>query len=219
MSSEGPLCDGNPPEFELIETLRWEPVQGFIRRDRHLARLEASARDLGFRFDRAAMERELSDSVSGNTLLRIRLTLDRHGSAKVTTQPFAPLPADTIWKLAIANVRLDSTDMLLRHKTTKRTAYEAARAEFPPEAANEVILCNERGEICEGTITTLFADVGDGLLRTPALHCGLLAGVLRVELLETGKAVEAVLTIDDLHKAKALFVGNSLRGLIRAQLA
>ncbi|MEI5681275.1 MULTISPECIES: aminotransferase class IV family protein [unclassified Mesorhizobium] len=219
MPSEGPFRDGNPPKFELIETLRWEPAQGFVRLERHLTRLEASARDLGFRFERAEVARELSHSASGSAPLRIRLTLDRHGIAKVTTQPFVPLPADTVWKLAIANVRLDSTDMLLRHKTTKRTAYEAARVEFPPEAANEVILCNERGEICEGTITTLFADVGHGLLRTPALHCGLLAGVLRVELLETGKAIEAVLTIDDLHKAKALFVGNSLRGLIRAQLA
>lgn len=217
MSSEGPLRDGNPPDFELIETLRWEPAQGFVRLERHLARLEASARDLGFRFERAEVARELSDS--GSAPLRIRLTLDPAGKAKVTTQPFAPLPADAIWKLAVAKARLDSTDVLLRHKTTKRAAYEAARSEFPADAANEVILLNERNEACEGTITTLFADPGDGVLRTPSLRCGLLAGVLRAELLETGKAIEAVLTIDDLHKAKALFVGNSLRGLIRARLA
>jgi 4-amino-4-deoxychorismate lyase len=219
MSSESPLRDGNPPDFELIETMRWEPAQGFVRLERHMARLEASARDLGFKFEQAVVERELSNSATGSAPLRIRLTLDRQGNAKVTTQPFASLPADTIWKLAIAKTRLASNDQLLRHKTTKRAAYEAARAEFPPDTANEVILLNERDEACEGTITTLFIDTGDGVLRTPALRCGLLAGVLRAELLETGKAIEAVLTTDDLYKAKTLFVGNSLRGLIRARLA
>ena len=38
----------------------------------------------------------------------------------------------------------------------------AARAEFPREQADEVILLNERGEVCEGTITNVFVDMGDG---------------------------------------------------------
>jgi branched-subunit amino acid aminotransferase/4-amino-4-deoxychorismate lyase len=42
-----------------------------------------------------------------------------------------------------------------------------------------VILANERGELCEGTITSLFLDDGSGILKTPPLACGLLAGVLR----------------------------------------
>jgi 4-amino-4-deoxychorismate lyase len=219
MSSEGAFRDGNPPDFELIETLRWEPEGGFLRLHRHIARLEASARDLGFVFDGAAVEAMLVEAIGGDAPLRVRLTLDRHGTASVTTQPFTPLPPDAVWKLAVAETRLASNDPLLRHKTTKRTAYEAARAEFPPDAANEVILLNERGEVCEGTITTLFVDNGDGSLRTPAIHCGLLTGVLRAELLETGKAVEAIVTVDDLRRAKALFIGNSLRGLIQARLA
>ena len=79
---------------------------------------------------------------------------------------------------------------------------------------------NERGEVCEGTITNIFVDAGDGgALLTPAQSCGLLPGVLRADMLETGKAVEAVLSVGDLQAAKALFVGNSLRGLIRASLA
>ena len=40
-------------------------------------------------------------------------------------------------------------------------------------------MANERGEICEGTITNIFADFGDGVLMTPRLDCGLLPGVLR----------------------------------------
>ena len=58
----------------------------------------------------------------------------------------------------------------------------------------------------------------DGALKTPPLASGLLAGVLREELLETGKAVEATLRPEDLSGG-AIFVGNSLRGLIRCTLA
>ena len=37
------------------------------------------------------------------------------------------------------------------------------------------------GEVCDGTITTVFFDRGKGL-RTPPLTCGLLPGVLRADL-------------------------------------
>ena len=50
-----------------------------------------------------------------------------------------------------------------------------------PEGLDELLFLNERGEVCDGTITTLFFDRGEGL-RTPPLSCGLLAGVLRAEL-------------------------------------
>ncbi|TIT84983.1 MAG: hypothetical protein E5W55_33345, partial [Mesorhizobium sp.] len=103
-------------------------------------------------------------------------------------------------------------------KTSRRETYQRARAEYLATRADEVLLANERGELCEGTITNLFADFGDGVLATPRLDCGLLPGVLRGELLDEGRAVEAIYTFDDLKSAKAIFVGNSLRGLIPAQL-
>jgi 4-amino-4-deoxychorismate lyase len=150
----------------------------------------------------------------------VRLLLAADGKAIVTTQPFEPLPLDAKWTLRVAKTRLSSGDPLLRHKTTRRDTYQSARAEFQASEADEVILRNERGEVCEGTITSLFLDPGDGgPLLTPALSCGLLAGVLRGELIEQGKAREVVLMPVDLMGAKALFVGNSLRGLIPARLA
>ena len=38
-------------EFELLETLRYEPHRGLRNRDRHLRRMAESAEHLGFRFD------------------------------------------------------------------------------------------------------------------------------------------------------------------------
>ena len=65
MSPEGPVRDGNGTSFELIETLRWEPARGFVRLERHMARLAASARELGFELSPAGTDRALRDALGG----------------------------------------------------------------------------------------------------------------------------------------------------------
>ena len=219
MSVESALRDGNGAGFELIETMRWEPGSGFLRFERHLARLYASAAELGFACDPERIGEVLSNAVNGQLIaLRVRLALQHSGEAAAAVQPYEPLPADKVWRLQLARIRLDSGNMLLRHKTSLRQVYTQARAEYLATRADEVLLANERGELCEGTITNLFADFGDGPLATPRLDCGLLPGILRGELLDEGRAVEAIYSFDDLKAAKAIFVGNSLRGLIPARL-
>ncbi len=220
MPAESPLRDGDVAGFELIETLRWEAEAGFARLDRHLARLYASAAELGFACDPGKVGETLAGTLGRyGGALRVRLVLSRNGGVTASVQPYEPLAADKVWKLQLARVRLDSTDVLLRHKTSRRHTYTRARSEYLIHQADEVMLANERGELCEGTITNIFADFGDGVLLTPRIDCGLLPGVLRGELLDTGKAEEAVFSFDDLKSAKAVFAGNSLRGLIPVRLA
>ncbi|WP_337180878.1 aminotransferase class IV family protein [Shinella sp.] len=203
-------------DISLIETLRWEPETGFVRLERHLARLARSAEALGLAGAEKAQDALFA--ALPPSALRIRLELFPDGRIDVQTAAFTPLAADAVWRVKLATTRLSSTDPLLRHKTSRRALYAAARAEFPTTEADEVILLNERGELCEGTITSLFLDDGTGPLKTPPLACGLLAGVLREELLETGRAIEVALRPEDLAGGTIL-VGNSLRGLIRCVLA
>jgi 4-amino-4-deoxychorismate lyase len=203
-------------DFSLIETLRWQPDAGFLRLDQHLRRLARSADALGFRQPQDP-KGKLQKEVAGDVPLRVRLVMTYRGKMEVSATPFEPVPEESVWRLKIAKTRLQSEDSLFRHKTTRREPYEAARAEFSKDEADEVILLNERDEVCEGTITNIFAEAADGMLLTPPLTSGLLPGVLRAELIRERRARGEVLKLDDLRKRR-LFVGNSLRGLIRAEL-
>ena len=205
--------------FLLIETMRWEPGTGIARLPLHMARLKKSASQLGFAGADKAEEKlaeALAESLPTSSL-RIRLTLSPAGEIAVTTVPYSVLPEKTVWRLAIASTRLSSRNILLRHKTSRRDIYEAARSEYTTADADEVLLLNENGDPCEGTITSLFLDEGSGILKTPPISNGLLAGVLRTELICQRRARVQRLTREDLGKG-TIYMGNSLRGLIRAQL-
>ncbi len=217
MPVESPLRDRRGSGYALIETFRREADGSFIRLDRHLARLENSARELGFRYSRAEVEQQL-ERLNADGALRVRLELSRDGGLDLAASPFVPLPNGALWRLAIARARLDSTDPLRRHKTTRRDLYAAARSEHEGEQIDEVLLLNEAGELAEGTITNIFIELAEGILATPPLSSGALPGILRGELIETGRAVERRLTTDDLSSAPTIFVGNSLRDLIHARL-
>ena len=84
----------------------------------------------------------------------------------------------------------------------------------------EVLFVNERGELTEGSYTSIFVE-RNSMLMTPPLACGLLDGTLRRELLESegNRVVERVLYPVDLDTADAVWLGNSVRGLRRARQA
>ncbi|MEJ5021314.1 aminotransferase class IV family protein [Ochrobactrum vermis] len=228
MSSESTVRSSNQPDgaevvliepdYQLIETMRWEPLSGVLRFDLHMARLENSARELGFSCNMEAIRQKVAESGTGEQALKLRLTLAPDGVATVSSIPYEPLASQTIWRIAIAHTHLDHNDHLLRHKTTRRQAYIAAREEYSPAEIDEVILLNDRGEVCEGTITSIFLDGGGTTCMTPALSCGLLDGVLRRELLKNSVVEEGIVTLDAIKNARNILVGNSLRGMIRAKL-
>ena len=195
------------PDLKLIETLGWDGV-AFARLDLHLARLERSAERLGWRCGDAQAALWAAAPAAA---ARLRLTLDSRGNFDVTV---AALPvAIPVWRLALAAHHLQSDDPWLTIKSTNRAAYDTARAALPA-GLDEVIFQNERGEMCDGTITTLFFDRGEGLC-TPPQRCGLLPGVLRAQMLANGTVREAVLQAADIGRVQ-LWLGNSLRGLIPA---
>ncbi|MEL7048742.1 MAG: aminotransferase class IV [Pseudomonadota bacterium] len=79
-----------------------------------------------------------------------------------------------------------------------------------------MIYLNERDELAEGSRTTIFVE-RDGQLLTPPLGAGLLPGVLRSSLIASGRAQESSLTLDDLSLGHTVYLGNSVRGLVKAE--
>ncbi|MGR3814385.1 MAG: aminotransferase class IV family protein [Cognatishimia activa] len=208
---ESALRDSLPRDARLIETFRWEPEAGFINLDRHLSRMARSAEVLGFDYEDLWALYVIQ--ASGEVPLRCRLTLGDDGFA-FSSAPLGETP--DVWRVAISDVRLPSGDALLQHKTTRRDLYDTAREERP-DGIDEALMLNERGEVCEGTITSVFVTLEDGQIVTPPLSCGLLPGIQREIALENG-ALEAVVTVDMLKTAKAIHMGNSLRGIIPVEL-
>ena len=205
---ESPVCRTGT---RLIETFGWNGCV-FRRLDAHLARARAAARALGFDWNARAIDAALA-RVTGSAPLRVRLTLGRAGDAEVVTAPLPPAAPN--WRIAIAPDRLDPDDPLLRYKTTERALYDRTRAALA-EGIDETVFVNTRGELAEGTISNLFIAAGADLL-TPPLASGCLPGILRAELLASGRAREAVLRPADLAGA-TLHMGNALRGLIPARI-
>lgn len=184
-----------PTQFE---TLRTGP-DGPVRAARHAARLGAA----------------LPDIPSTDTPQRVRVDLTLEGQTELSLSALRTLSEPI--PLALSRYRLTDAVQRTDIKTSRRDFYDGERARVGALCgASEVLFLDTAGFVKEGSFTSLFVQSG-GQLLTPAAP-GLLPGILRQELLDQGEVVEAELTVADLLSADALFVGNSLRGLMRAEL-
>ncbi len=205
----GPACD-------LIETMRFEPDSGIPLLEEHLARMKASAAQLGFAFDRHALRNQIQAlCFELDAPAKVRLLVSRNGASALET---APLPATATEPLRVAALPhpLDPSDWRLIHKTSDRGFYEDAAAAARALGADEALLVRADGFVTEGSYTSVFVEGPDGVLLTPPTRLGLLPGVLRESLIADGRAREAELGLDDL--ADGFWIGNAVRGLVRAVL-
>lgn len=227
------------PGFTLFETLRLELpaaefeatlplVELYPRYRDHRTRLAASSQALGYAFDEKAFEAilwqvkaEVRQKAQGNAdakTYRVRVDLAHNGALSSSWAVLPPL-ADRV-ALIWAAERLDSSNPLLRFKTSARAVYEDAIEAAMMQQAFDALFCNQAGLVCEGGRSNVFVREGNRLL-TPPVRCGLLPGVLRAELLARGEASESLLTVADIKAASRegrLRVGNALRGLMPAYL-
>lgn len=201
------------PDFELIETMRVEPSVGVSNLDLHLARLEASASALEFKFDLARIVARIEAALlQAREPCVLRLTLAQDGTLTLSTRPL-PRVNDPVVPIASVSRPVAAHDFRLRHKTTLRDFYDDTRA---MSGVEEIVFVDADGFVTEGSFSNIFVE-RNGVLLTPPLSRGLLPGVLRARLLRDGRAIEADLRLADL--AEGCFIGNAVRGLIPAVLA
>lgn len=206
-------------QFDLIETLGFTPEHGIPLLDLHLERIGASALALGFAFDRHAARNAIQAlCFEAEAPSRLRLLLARSGATCLEIgalpPPMARAPGEPV-VCAVLPLPLDAGDWRLAHKTSDRALHDAGLEAARQAGAEEALFIRDDGLLTEGSRTNLFVE-RDGKLLTPPARLGLLPGVLRRHLLETGRAIEAELTLDDL--AGGFLLGNALRGLMSARL-
>ncbi|CAB5513276.1 hypothetical protein LMG26857_02555 [Achromobacter anxifer] len=198
---------------ELIETILVDAERRVPLLARHLKRLEASCKALGYGWGGRAVEADIMITALGVSTPgphRLRLLVARDGSRSIQTAPLPPLPA--VQEAMLAPEALRSSEPLLRYKTTYRPWYTKT-IEWLPSHPHifDLLYLNERGELCEGSRSNVYLRL-DGDWYTPPVDSGCLPGVQRAELLDTEQVEERVLTLADLHAADEVRLSNALRG-------
>jgi len=144
---------------------------------------------------------------------KLKLSLRKDG--RVTTE-FSPIiDSSNPKRVALATEIVNSADRFLFHKTTRRDFYNTQLQLHPH--CDDIIFRNERGEITESTIANVVVSINDQLY-TPPVTCGLLAGTFRDQLLADGVIRERVITIEELRSSPQVFLINSVRKWMKAEL-
>jgi para-aminobenzoate synthetase/4-amino-4-deoxychorismate lyase len=206
-----------PRDFQLLESLRFQTGGGYSLLAGHLARIGASARYFNFPWDEGEVATALDAHGAGlgAGVHKVRLLLGRGGELAVESEPIAAGAGGRV-RVGIAAEPVDESDRFLFHKTTLRGVYRDRAAAHPD--LDDVLLVNRRGELTESTTSNLVVKLG-GELFTPPLEAGLLPGVLRTALLADGTIRERTVRPDELRRAEAIYLINSVRGWREAELA
>lgn len=225
------------PEFQLFETILWQPGAGYWLLEEHLARLADGAKYFKFSLDLVLVRKGLKEkekNFTAGSCYRLRLVLAKDGQLSFTavecdSPTLIELPPKPNEQLDTGSVVLPVVDFSSQpvevdipwrfHKTTRRQLYNEQYVKARQEGLFDYLFCNGEGEVTEGCITNLVVYL-DGRYVTPPVNCGLLPGVMRGKLLadRTVPLLEKVLTPEDVRAAEAVFVCNSVRGLVRVQL-
>jgi para-aminobenzoate synthetase/4-amino-4-deoxychorismate lyase len=197
------------PSFSLLETILWVPEQGFFLERNHVDRMLDSARYFDIPIKRQFLQAYLKNiSLQLSAPQRVRFLLDQAGRLTCEVRPLGSGEEERPLKTSLAKEPLDTSDVFLFHKTTRREVYrEALRG---VQGVDDALLYNEARELTEFTIGNLVVEL-DGRLVTPPVSCGLLAGTFRTHLLETGQITERTLKVADLARCTKLFRINSIR--------
>jgi len=228
---KGRFLSSPAPAFELIETLLWEPESGYWLLDDHLQRLASSADYFLYRCDLIFITFRLQEEsrLFAMRPMRVRLTLAKDGEVSITAQrcslpslrrlPDLPFPVDAgLPQIEISPVIIDSTSPWIFHKTTRREVYNSELDRVRSQGMLDCCFLNERGELTEGCIANIIIYL-HGFFVTPSLQCGVLAGIMRKKLLADTQISlrEEVLTLDNLRDADAVFLCNSVRGVVQVK--
>lgn len=207
-------------EFSLFETMLWTPKEGFFLLEKHIERLLESADYFDFsnssNLSKMSLETYLKDISSHfKSPQRVRLILEKNGKLSTKSEPYQILDDYPKIAVCLAKKPVNTENVFLFHKTSRRSVYDLARKDFPEY--DDVLLYNEQDELTEFTIGNIVVEM-DGKYLTPPVSCGLLAGTFRGHLLKVGQIQERVIRVEELKHTNEVFLVNSVRKWQRVNL-
>ncbi len=214
-----PASSGFGHGFGLFETLRLGGGRVYFW-DRHWARLERSASAFGLPLPtgaEAAFEAlcRLVDA-DGLENASLKLSLLKTGPQEtrlfVYARPLASAPVPLHLGLE-RDYPINERSLLSGHKSHNYMENMALLERARERGFYDCLRCDTRGFLAEGTIANVYVDDGTGWV-TPPLGCGVLPGVIREILLETGRVVEAAILPERLGAAGAIGLSNASIGLL-----
>jgi para-aminobenzoate synthetase/4-amino-4-deoxychorismate lyase len=160
-----------------------------------------------------AIDKHYSDAAA----LKLRLELyptSKGVNLQIDVQPFVRDANQSVILGFASHLKIDSS--LANHlKTTERAIYNSALKQAVAAGCDDMLLCNERGEVVEAAIyNLLWKDAADGKWYTPPLNSGCVAGVQRQHLLDSGIVQERICRPIDLLQSPTLMLCNALRGVV-----
>lgn len=214
--------------FETLVAYRGQPFAV----TRHLSRLEESAEIVGIPLpsldDLADVMKELLVANGHNELekARLRLTvtageaIDNSRPNLILLSTEAPSYPDRSNVFVVPYPR-NENGLLVGAKSMSYAENVIALAEAHQNGADEAILPNSAGSICEGTGSNLFILRG-GELYTPSLASGCLAGVTRALAMdcafECGTPVhETEISLEDFLSSEGAFLTSTTREILPIQ--
>ena len=191
--------------FKLITTGKISQ-KNLLFEEQHLERLRKASRYFAYPFDPKILRQKIEaecQACDANRDYRLRISLDKFGEIEVDRQVLTPLsPSFCEAKLCLQEANLQQA--FTYFKTSHRPHLSLGE--------QEKIYHNKSGELLETSIGNLVLKMNGKLYTLPS-QLGLLQGIYRQHLLESGQVKEKVLTIEDLRGAEAIYGCNAVRGL------
>ena len=198
------------PRFQLITTGKISQKQ-LLFEDQHLERLTKASRYFAYPFDAEDLKQKIEgecQACDANQDYRLRISLNKSGEIELSRQILTPLSP----KFCQAKLCLQEADLqqaFTYFKTTHRPHLSLGK--------QEIIYHNAAGELLETSIGNIVLKIA-GKLYTPPTSLGILPGIYRQHLLETGQVEEKVLTVPDLDQAETIYGCNAVRGLYELEV-
>ena len=191
--------------FQLISTGKISQKQ-LLFEDQHLERLTKASRYFAYPFDPEDLRQRIEEecqACDSHQDYRLRITLNKSGELELSRQVLTPLsPGFCQAKLCLQETDLNQA--FTYFKTTYRPHLSIGE--------QEKIYHNKSEELLETSIGNLVLKIA-GKFYTPPIRLGILPGIYRQHLLETGQVEEKVLTLADLNQAETIYGCNAVRGL------